>query len=83
MQYLIKLNSYNTTESAQASISRALGFSKELSHSALIDIFAKDIAHKNGVFTSKKRAEIVASAINKRGAFGGFGKFAITATVRA
>lgn len=72
MKYQIKLTTYATDKSAAAVISAALGFDKELSHGTLVDVFAKDLPHKNGVFTSKKRAQLVAERINQRGAFGGF-----------
>lgn len=87
MKYAIKLTSYNQEESAEASISRALQFPETLSHAGIIDIFSVQngylLKHRKGVFTSKKLAKIVAENINKRGAYGGFGMYAIIATVEA
>lgn len=80
MKYALKLSTF-APESASQVISKSLGFDSELSHGTLVDVFASDFSHKNGVFTSKKSAKIVADRINKRGAFGGFGKFAVTAEV--
>lgn len=85
-KYVIELSTYAADKSAAQVISEALGFKKELSHGTLIDIFAGGAGfqrHKNGVFTSKKSAQIVARAINERGWFGGYGKFSTGATVVA
>jgi hypothetical protein len=82
MKTKIEFTTY-ANETAEAVVSRALGFDKELSHSAIVDIFAKDIKHTGGVFKTKKAAKIVADAINQRGSFGGFGEFKVTARVVA
>lgn len=83
MKYAIKLTTFSADETAQAVVSAALGFNKELSHGTIVDIFAKGLAHKDGVFTSKKRAQIVADRINARGAFGGFSILTSAAVVEA
>ena len=83
MKYKIKLTTYSTEESAEAIISKALEHRNVLSHGTVIDLFSQGIEHKNGIFNGKKRAKIVAENINKRGTFGGFGKFAVIATVVA
>lgn len=82
MKYLIKLSTYSQ-EAPLAILSTALQFKETLSYGTVVDIFAKGLAHKNGIFTSKKRANAVAESINKRGAFGGFGEYAVIAQVVA
>ena len=75
MTYTIKLVNHTETPS-EVFISTALEFRNVLSREAIIDIFAQNnIPHVNGVFKSKKLAEIVAERIRLRGAFGGFGRF--------
>ena len=78
MKTKIELTTY-ANETAEAVISSAMGFETELTAGTLIDIFAKEMPHKNGVFKTKKAAQIVADAINKRAAYGGFGEFKVTA----
>lgn len=81
MKYGIKLVTYDTENTAEEIISKALGFNAELSHGTLIDIFSKEFRHFDGVFISKKSARAVANFINARGAFGGFGKYSVIAVV--
>jgi len=71
MKYKINLGSDELR--TRTIISEALKFSNTLSYGTLVDIFAKnDFSHKQGVFTNRKFAQIVANRINARGAFGGF-----------
>lgn len=72
MKYAITLTTYAKDKTAEKVISESLGFKQELSNGTIVDIFAKNARHKNGVFTSKKVAQIVANRINDRGSFGGF-----------
>lgn len=81
MRYTIKLTTYAPNEAAESVISSALQFPAPLSFGTLIDVFSTGFRHKNGVFNSKKSAGAVAERINKRGAFGGFGKYAVTASI--
>lgn len=83
MKYEIKITTYEQNKTGEAVISKALGFKKELSNGTIVDIFAKDLKHKNGVLTSKKRAQIIAGRINERGAFGGYDVKTIAEVVAA
>lgn len=79
MKFGIEIITADPENSAQSVMSKALGFKKELSHNAIINIFSETAI--DGKFASKKKALFVADKINKRGAFGGFGKFRVLANV--
>lgn len=81
--YTIRFSTYHPNKTAEQQISEALGFGAKISHGTLVDIFSQGEKHNNGVFSSKRAANRTAEYINKRGAFGGFGAYAVTATVVA
>lgn len=83
MKYAIKITTYAPNTTAEAVISAALGFHNTLPHATVVDLFAPTGFHKGGIFTSKRRASMVAERINGRGMFGGFGQYCTLAEVVA
>lgn len=81
MTYAITLHTFDETTTAEVQISKAMGFKAPLSNGTIIDLFAGNLFHQDGIFKNKRKADAVAKKIRDRGAFGGFGKFAVAVEV--
>lgn len=78
-KYTINFLTYDQTQTAESAICKALGFKNTLTTPTVIDIFAPEQSHVKGIFKSKKLALATIEAVHSRGAFGGFGKYAVSA----